>query len=101
MEPLGINGYPNLTKLLTEEFIDGIKPGARKRSPEEVVALNGIIKKMTKYYTWNKNNSIFERSSQNCSDMLIHVGKEPILINFNLLFDVIQFFHSNQILDTS
>ncbi len=80
MEPLGINSYPNLTNLFNEEFIDGIKQWAKKRSHEESTAVIGITKQMSNYYTWNKNISVFEKASQNCSDMLIHVGKEPKLL---------------------
>lgn len=96
MEPLGINTYPNLTNLFNEEFIDGIKQGAKKRPPEESAAVIGIMKKMANYYTWNKNISVFERSSQNCSDMLIHVGKEPKLLKEKQkpnLFMFSKYFH--------
>ena len=75
LEPLGIDGFSNATKLLTEEFIDGVKPGSKKRSDEELAIIDGLTKKMTDYYNWDKNTSILEKSSQKCSDMLIHVGK--------------------------
>ena len=70
-----MNGFSNATKLLTEEFIDGVKPGSRKRSEEELSIIDGLTRKMTEYYNWDNTKSILENSTQKCPDMLIHVGK--------------------------
>ena len=71
---MGINGLPNVSKLLTEEFIDGIKSGSKKRSEEEIAASKKLAKKMVDYYQWNTTKSIFGISSQKCADMIIHIG---------------------------
>jgi hypothetical protein len=78
LEPLGINGFLNGTRILTEEFIDGIKPGSRLRSDDELAIIDDLTKKMIEFYEWDKNKLFLQKSSQKCSDMLIHVGKMKI-----------------------
>jgi hypothetical protein len=78
LEPLGINNYKsNITKLLAEEFIYGLKPGVngtRKRSNEEIKLIEEITTKISNNYDWNVNKSFVWVASQNCSDMLVLVG---------------------------
>jgi len=84
LEPLGMNGFSKATKLLTEEFIDGVKSG-QIRSEEELAIIEGLTSKMTEYYNWDKSKSILENSSQKCQDMLVHVGSMKNIFNIYLM----------------
>ena len=54
---MGINNYnSNITKLLAEEFIYGLKPGVngtRKRSNDEMKIIDDITTKISNNYDWN------------------------------------------------
>ncbi len=74
METLGINGLPNVTKLLSEEFIYGSKFEHKKRSHEEISVISELVKKMVEYHKWNVTKPIFGITSQKCEDMIVHIG---------------------------
>jgi len=50
----GVNDNPKALKLLTEEFIDGIKHGSKNRSmsrtKEEIEIMNDLLMKLEKNY---------------------------------------------------
>ncbi len=65
-------------KLLLDEYVRGTDPkrnGMPKRTKEEEKILEKIKMKMTDHYHWHENQSFLFVASQNCSDMLVHVGK--------------------------
>ncbi len=65
-------------KLILEEYVKGIDPkqnGIPKRTVEEEKILENVLRKMNEYYQWDTFKSFLWTSSQNCSDMLIQIGK--------------------------
>ncbi len=78
MEPLGINNDSIARTIFLKEFIKGRKATQNKsndKTKEEKDILNGIEKKLQNYYNWSWNSSAAEMAGQNCSDMLVSVGK--------------------------
>ncbi len=77
----GVNDNPKALKLLTEEFIDGIKHGSENRSmsrtKEEIEIMNDLLMKLEKNYNWTGKTSFTLRAMQKCSDMLVYVCKCP------------------------
>jgi hypothetical protein len=71
---LGISDNPKAIKLITEEYIYGQKTKKNKTSEEmQVQAL--IIKKFFETYKYNVTTPVSEMVAQNCSDMLVQIGK--------------------------
>ena len=50
----------------------------RKLSKVDQDHLNSMIQKMKSYYQWDESFPFVQKSSQNCSDMLVSVG----MLNF-------------------
>jgi hypothetical protein len=63
-----------MTRLLREEFIDGKKPSSKKRSFDEIFAVEQLTKKLTEYYKWDQTKPFYGISSEKCSEMIILVG---------------------------
>ena len=62
---------------MTEEFIDGLKPGpdgTKSRTPEEQNVLEDIKKKMKDTFQFNDQSKFVFAAGQNCSDMVVQVG---------------------------
>ena len=88
LEPLGLNNDSRAKNLILEEFIDGMKKSPNKtiqRSDDDIKVLEGINKKLEEYYGWNSEQSFVEMAGQNCSDMLIQVGKTYYIIRYFLI----------------
>ena len=83
LHPLGANDNVRMSKLLFDEFIDGVKNGT-VRSADEKSILNETKQKLRKFYNWNETLPFVRRSAQTCSDMLIHLGQfvRPVRVNF-------------------
>ena len=63
---------------MLEEFIKGKKfdsKGTVQRSSKEENILEEIKKKLKENYRWDGNTSLAEMAGQNCSDMLVQIGK--------------------------
>ena len=60
-------------KLLFDQFIDGVDEGS-KLSKTDQESLNSMIQKMKTYYEWDEFQPFLQKSSQNCSEMLVSVG---------------------------
>ena len=78
LEPLGINNDSIAKTIFLEEFIQGKKATPKKsneKTQEERDVLYGIKNKLQNYYSWIWNSSAAEMAGQNCSDMLVSVGK--------------------------
>ena len=66
-------------KLILEEYVKGTDPDRNdilRRTEEEQKMLENIVKKMTNYYQWSEHKSFLWMTSQNCSDMIIQIGKK-------------------------
>jgi hypothetical protein len=69
---MGINENPVASKLITEEFFEGITNLSKKRTTEELSILSKIEQKLS---TLNENKPFVFFASQACPDLLLHVGK--------------------------
>jgi hypothetical protein len=75
---LGINQDSRIKNILLEEFIKGKNFDSKRtvqRSSKEENILEEIKKKLKENYSWDGNTSLAEMAGQNCSDMLVRVGK--------------------------
>ena len=75
---MGINQDSRIKNILLDEFIKGKKfdsKGTVQRSSKEENILEEIKKKLKENYSWDGNTSLAEMAGQNCSDMLVRVGK--------------------------
>ncbi len=72
---MDINKDSIARKILLEEFIKGSK-SEQERTTEEKTRLDGIEKKLKDIYQWNVDESVAELATQNCSDMLVDIGKD-------------------------
>ena len=71
LDSMGINENPVASKLITEEFFEGITNLSKKRSTEELNILSKIEQKMS---TLDENKPFVFFASQTCPDLLLHVG---------------------------
>jgi hypothetical protein len=83
---MGINKHPVASKLITEEFFEGITNFSNKRTTEELNILSKIEQKMS---TLDENTPFVYFASQTCPDLLLQVGKccLNLFSIFNLPFD--------------
>jgi hypothetical protein len=82
---LEINQNSKAKQVMLEEFIKGKKFDSSKtlqRSIEEEQILDGIKQKLKENYIWNEDTSFARMASQNCSDMIVHVGENIFSILF-------------------
>lgn len=75
MEPLGLNDNLKVTKLIIEEYINGISNKTLVRSEEENQILTNMTDKMKEFYKWDGKDSFVSMAAQNCSDMILYVCK--------------------------
>ncbi len=72
LETMGVNEHPEASKLITEEFFEGITNLSKKRTTEELNILSKIEQKMS---TLDEHTPFVFFASQTCPDLLLHVGK--------------------------
>ena len=78
LDSLGISDNPKAIKLITEEYIYGQKAKYNKTSEEiqeEALILKMISKNISENYKWDPKTPVSEMVAQNCSDMLVQIGK--------------------------
>jgi len=75
LEPLGLNDNLKVTKLIVEEYIDGISNKTFMRTEEENQILTNMTDKMKEFYKWDGKKSFVSMAAQRCSDMLLYVCK--------------------------
>ena len=75
MEPLGLNDNLKVTKLIIEEYIDGISNGTLERTEEENQILTNMTNRMKEFYQWDGRKSFLSMTAQKCSDLILYVGK--------------------------
>ncbi len=73
MVPLDIADDSSKYKLLFDQFIDGMDPN-KNLSVEEQKSLDDMTKKFKSFYQWKETDSFVYFASQNCSEMIVHVG---------------------------
>ena len=57
--------------LIFNEFLDGVKPESHK----DPAALERMVSRLRSIHRWNETVAFVSLSSQNCSEMLVLVGK--------------------------
>ena len=85
---MGINQDPDAREVVLEEYIKGSKVETNKSKDQiekERKILDDVKKKMEDFYSWNNKTSFAEMAGQNCSDMLVRVGKQTFLNEKKLL----------------
>jgi hypothetical protein len=78
LDSLGISDNPKAIKLILEEYIYGQKTKYNKTSQElqeEALFFKEITKTFFENYKWNAKTPVSEMVGQNCSDMLVQIGK--------------------------
>jgi hypothetical protein len=76
---LRLNDFSS-AQLLFNEFITGSPPGTNtllQRTQAEKDILDEIYKNLNKTYGWDETQYFGKIAGQNCSDMLVQVGKVP------------------------
>jgi hypothetical protein len=60
-----------------EEYIKGSKSGKLERTKQQEDKLDEIKMKLKDNYKWIEDKSVAELAGQNCSEMLVEIGKQP------------------------
>ena len=83
LEPLGTNQNVLVENLIQEEFISGISDESPQRTKEENATLSNLTQIMKEFYQTKNSQMFVKASTQNCSDLIVNVGK--VVIYFRLL----------------
>ena len=72
LSELGINSDYEQSKLLFDNFFDGVDENLSMSNVEQLIFMK---KKLKSYFNWNEHvGDLSLTASQNCSDKLINIG---------------------------